>query len=221
MARSLQQAMPTEEVKQKHQNKALEIEGIVVSSTIGYPDQLRETLNQDNVIYLDSQTSIPIVNAYHTPATLGPDRLAAAIGAHAKCPDTDILVIDMGTAITYDYVSRDGTYLGGNIAPGIDMRFKALHDYTAKLPLVSKDGELSYIGTTTETAIRAGVILGVKYEIEGYIREFMSKSGNVSVFLTGGSALHFEDSIKRCIFADEFLVHEGLYAIYQHNKKHI
>lgn len=163
------------------------------------------------------QTPIPIENLYSTPKTLGPDRLAAVIGAQACCPNKSILVIDMGTAITYDFVNERGQYIGGNIAPGIEMRLKALHDYTAKLPLVAQEGEKILIGNSTETAIRAGVLQGVKHEIEGYIREFMSKNDDVSVFLTGGDYINFEDSIKRCIFANKFLVHEGLAEVFDYN----
>lgn len=123
----------------------------------------------------------------------------------------------MGTAITYDFVNAQGQYLGGNIAPGIEMRLRALHDYTAKLPLVSAEGDCPSIGCSTETAIRAGVTRGVKHEIEGYIREFMSKNSDVSVFLTGGNTINFEDSLKRRIFADKFLIHEGLAEVFYYN----
>lgn len=207
-----------EEVRRKAKaHQSLKVEGAAVSSTIGYSDELKDALSDFNTIYVDNTTSIPIENCYATPRTLGSDRLCAVIGAHHLCPSKDALVIDAGTAITYDYVTAEGRYLGGNIAPGISLRFLSLKEHTAKLPLVSAEGETPLFGNSTETAIRAGVIQGVKYEIEGYIREIMSKNSNVSVFLTGGSAINFEDSIKRCTFADSFLVHKGLYAIYKHN----
>lgn len=191
-----------------------------MSSTIGYPEELKEVLKKENALFLDWQTPVPIENLYSTPQTLGPDRLAAVIGAKSRCLQGDVLVIDMGTAITYDYANAQGQYLGGNIAPGIEMRFKALKDYTAKLPLVVQEGDCPSVGNSTETAIRAGVLIGVKHEIEGYIREFMSKNTDVSVFLTGGDVINFEDSIKRCTFADKFLVHEGLAEVFYYNSNH-
>ena len=175
-------------------------------------------MNGDDVIFLDHTTPIPIDNLYSTPETLGPDRLAASIGANALCPYSDILVIDMGTAITYDYVNANGQYLGGNISPGIEMRFKALHDFTAKLPLVDKSGTLNAIGSNTEEAIRAGVILGMKHEVEGYIREFLSKNSHVSVFLTGGDSINFDDTLKKYTFAYKFLVQEGLAEVFHYNR---
>lgn len=201
--------------------QAFEIEHVAVSSTVGYSDELKDELREFTPLYLDHTTPIPIENCYSTPQTLGPDRLAAVIGAHAKCTNKDVLVIDAGTAITYDYITAEGKYLGGNIAPGIQLRLLSLNEHTAKLPLVPETGETPDFGFNTETAIRAGVINGVKHEIEGYIREIMQKKGDVSVFLTGGSAINFEDSIKRCTFADDFLVHDGLYNIimYRLNKE--
>lgn len=186
---------------------------MAVSSTVGYPDELKEELAEFNPIYLNHLTPIPVENCYSTPHTLGPDRLAAVIGAHSKCPNKDVLVIDVGTAITYDYVTAEGKYLGGNISPGINLRLLSLKEHTAKLPLIVSEGDTPDFGYSTETAIRAGVMNGVKHEIEGYIREIMLKKGDVSVYLTGGSGLCFAEHLKMCTFADEFLVHDGLYNI--------
>jgi type III pantothenate kinase len=146
------------------------------------------------------------------------DRLAAAVGAYMQVKG-NVLIIDMGTAITYDFVDSEGNYRGGNIAPGMQMRLKALHDYTARLPLVAAEGAHPHLGEDTETAIRCGVIDGIRYEIEGYLRQFFLKYHNLSVFFTGGDELYFEDEIKKRIFADKLLVLKGLNEILSYNLK--
>jgi type III pantothenate kinase len=112
--------------------------------------------------------------------------------------------------MTVDFVDRNGHYLGGNIAPGIRMRLKALHEFTARLPLIEKEGETPAIGHDTETAIRSGVTNGICHEIEGYINFFKEKYGDVLVFLTGGDEKTLKNRIKSCIFADKYLVAKGL-----------
>ena len=183
----------------------------IVSSTCGYTETDKVIL-QDicaNTIYFDGSTPIPIKNLYSTPETLGPDRLAAAIGAYFEMQQ-DLVIIDAGTAITYDIVTSNGEYLGGNISPGTEMRLKALHDYTAKLPVVSEKGYLPQYGTDTETAIRCGVIHGISYEIQQFICEMILKFPNLVVFLTGGDNIDFEENIKKRIFVDRYLVLKGL-----------
>lgn len=192
----------------------------IVCSTINLSEEIKkqigEVAGQDCIVtYLDHTTPIPIKNLYKTPETLGTDRLAAAIGAYCKVKN-DVLIVDSGTAITYDFVNKKGEYLGGNISPGMDIRFKALHDYTAKLPLVSPEGDKPMLGENTETAIRCGVKDGIKHEIEGYLSEFLLKYPNLSIFLTGADAIYFDDVIKNRTFADEYLVLEGLNDILRH-----
>ena len=167
------------------------------------------------VIWFGSNTPTPLTIKYRTPGTLGSDRLAAAVGAWDKTPEHNLLVIDSGSAITFDFVDRNGNYHGGNIAPGIRMRLKALHDYTACLPTVDKEGDTPSIGYDTETAIRSGVIRGICHEIEGYIGEFKEKYGDVFVFLTGGDEKTLINHIKSRIFADKYLVAKGLNRILQ------
>ena len=169
-------------------------------------------------------TPVPIVNKYRTPKTLGTDRLAAAVGAAMQNPGRDILIIDVGTCITYDLVNARGEYLGGNISPGPTIRFKALHKFTARLPFVDREGVNPLLGNTTITAIRSGVIRGVKYEIEGYIRRFSEKYPNLYVYLTGGVhlGLHFSKNFPN--FApqtDDYLVPKGLNRILEYNEKNI
>lgn len=184
--------------------------GIVCSST-KYTDELKGLLEHicPNIIYLNSNTPVPIKNLYHTPETLGMDRLAAAVGAFFQTK-SNTAVIDIGTAITYDIITEKGEYVGGNIAPGIDMRFKALHEWTAKLPLEDENGEIPDIGYDTHSAIRSGVINGIKYEISGFIHDSDKKFNNLCVFLTDEHKIDFENSLKNRIFADKFVVLKGL-----------
>ncbi|MCQ2605717.1 MAG: type III pantothenate kinase [Bacteroidales bacterium] len=158
------------------------------------------------------ETPCLITNAYKTPHTLGLDRLAAAIGAEALSPQRNKLIIDIGTAMTIDFVDETGRFVGGNISLGLETRFRALHEFTGKLPLCSETENVTLMGKTTEEAIRNGVVQGMLYEIEGYIREYESKYQDVAVFLTGGGSHSFEKRIKNLIFANKNLVALGLYA---------
>lgn len=162
-------------------------------------------------------TPIPITNRYRTPLTLGADRLAAAIGASSLKPGKDLLIIDAGTCITYEVIDAQGNYWGGNIAPGMQMRLHALHEHTSRLPLVSAEGEVPGMGYDTETAIRSGVLRGMKYEIEGYIKSMRAKYPHLLVFLTGGDKINFDTNIKNIIFADKYIVPRGLNKILDYN----
>lgn len=173
------------------------------------------------ILHFSHETPVPITNRYRSPKTLGADRLAAAVGARSLKPGKDLLIIDAGTCITYEVIDAKGNYWGGNIAPGMQMRLRALNEFTAKLPLVSAEGNVPGMGYDTETAIRSGVLRGMKYEIEGYIRSMRSKYPKLLVFLTGGDKINFDATIKSIIFADKFIVPRGLNKIldYNHDKK--
>lgn len=188
------------------------IERAIVSSVVEVDTLLKSKLAElaIPVIWFNSTIDTPLKVNYSTPETLGSDRLAAAVGAWNETPGQNILVIDAGSAITVDFVSKEGIYNGGNISPGIRMRLKALHEFTGRLPLIEKEGETPSLGHNTETAIRSGVFQGVCHEIEGYIGEFQRKYGNVLVFLTGGDENSLKNNIKSRIFADKFLVAKGL-----------
>lgn len=166
---------------------------------------------------LSHSTKLPIKVIYNTPETLGYDRVAAAIGAAELCANKNLLIIDAGTAITLDILTAKGGYLGGNISPGMKMRFQALNHFTNKLPLVNSTGDTPLIGYDTETAIRSGVLNGIKAEIEAYIREFLIKYGDLTVFMTGGDSTFLVKQIKSCIFEDENLLMLGLNRIILHN----
>ncbi len=208
--------------------RCYDITACIVSSTKELTENLKHTLEEtinngtvdtkSPIVFLSYRTPIPITNLYESPETLGMDRLAAVVGAYSTKPNNDILVIDAGTAITYDLLTAEGEYLGGNISPGIEMRFKALNEFTAKLPLVSQEERKTELGKDTRTAIRCGVIDGVKYEIEGYIRDFMTKYPALLIFLTGGNEFDFEDRIKKRTFADKYLVLRGLNRILNEQK---
>ena len=170
-----------------------------------------------HIVCMGQTTHYPIDIAYRTPETLGHDRIAAAVGAWNERPGHAMLVVDAGTAITYDLVTDKGKYVGGNIAAGIDMRLKALHQFTGRLPLVSGDGELPLIGYDTETALRAGALQGVAYELEGYITACEAEYPGLLVFLTGGDAERLATIIKRTIFVDRNLVPKGLNRILEYN----
>lgn len=192
----------------------------ILSSVISLGENVLRTLEElpFPVRTFTHQMPIPIKNLYETPQTLGTDRLAAVIEAHMTCPNHPILVIDAGTCITFDFIDEAGQYHGGNISPGIDMRFKALHTFTSKLPEIGHEGETPPLGKTTETAIRSGVIKGVEHEINGYIHHFRKNYPNLLVFLTSGTDFSFDTKLKSSIFADSFLVLKGLNRILEYNE---
>lgn len=162
-------------------------------------------------------TPMPLKLDYHSPETVGLDRLAAAIGAWREQPGRTLLVIDMGTAITYDVVSRDGVYLGGNIAPGVRLRFQSLHDFTGKLPFVEPKSPFDVFGKDTESAIRAGVMQGIVHEIRGYLDSYSVLYPDLFAFLTGGDLIYFAENLKNGIFVSKNLVLTGLNAILNHH----
>ncbi|MGN1237094.1 MAG: type III pantothenate kinase [Bacteroidaceae bacterium] len=195
----------------------------IVSTTANLPMSLKElTENLEiNTLWLNNQTRLPFVNDYKTPHTLGPDRVAAVAGAMKAWPEENVLVIDAGSCITYDLLTADGHYKGGNIAPGIRMRLKAMNEHTARLPLVETNGDLPPMGHDTETALRAGAMIGVKYEIEGYIHYLNKCYANGKVVVTGGDAEILKDLLPKTTVCDNHLVLRGLDFILQYNEKQL
>ncbi len=171
----------------------------------------------EKLICFNHKTPIPLKNLYRTPETLGADRLAAAIGANFLFPSSDCLVIDCGTAITIDYVSRHGEFIGGNISPGLQTRFKALHAFTGRLPLGRITDPPPVLGDDTASAVNAGVLQGALYEIEGYIDNYPG----CNVVFTGGDALFFVKNIKNSIFVVCNLVLLGLNRVVNYNAYYI
>ncbi len=167
----------------------------------------------DKVILFNHQTPLPINNNYATPETLGADRVAAAAGANLLFPHTDCVVIDCGTAITIDFLNSAGEFLGGNISPGLQTRFKALNTFTGRLPLGYVTDQVPEMGVDTISAISAGVLQGALLEIEGY----MERNPHSRFIITGGDALFFAKNIKNPIFVVYNLVLIGLNRILDHN----
>ena len=191
----------------------------IISTTRGDGDRLKTMVERcvaRVLLFSPATTLIPIKNGYHTPNTLGADRLAAAVGAWAMEPESDVMVVDFGTAITIDYVI-DGEFRGGNISPGVTTRFRALADYTACLPLCSATEEVLEYGRTTTEAIEQGVMRGVEHEIRGYVEAFSKENDKKRIIFTGGDAKYFVKRIKNTIFADcEPLIY-GLATILKYN----
>lgn len=171
------------------------------------------------VLRMSGQTPTPIVNGYRTPETLGCDRLAAAVGAWCMHPKRPLLIIDAGSCITFDFVDAQGKYLGGNIAPGIPARLQAIDANFPRLPLVDEAGIVPEIGFDTVTAIRAGVVEGVRFEIEGYIAHFQRQFPDLLVLITGGSNIKIDKTREDILFADHFMVARGLDRILEYQNK--
>jgi type III pantothenate kinase len=190
----------------------------IYSTVIDLDQKLKDYLLQEfNAIELTHKTHLPIQNLYKTPKTLGKDRLAAAIGASQLFPNQNLLIIDAGSSITYEIVTKEG-YIGGCISPGIAMRFKSLHHFTGKLPLITifeKSAKL--IGQTTEESILSGVLNGITAEVDGMIDQYKKAYPDILVILTGGDLKHFDKNLKNNIFAAENLVLQGLNFILEYN----
>ena len=184
----------------------------ILSSVVGSEETLLRWLedHSDRFVLLDENTPLPIGNLYKTPRTLGKDRIAVCVGANHLCPNRNLLVIDAGTAITYDIVNSDNNYVGGNISLGLDMRFRALNTFTRKLPLVTVEEQCPLTGSDTREAILSGVVNGLTYEIDGFIDSFRAIYPKLLVFLTGGNAKYFEKRIKYCNFVVPNLLSLGL-----------
>lgn len=168
---------------------------------------------------LNNDTPLPFENCYKTPDTLGRDRLAAIAGAGNIFPGSHVLVIDAGTAITYDLITAGKKYLGGNISPGQNMRFRALNRFTDNLPFVSPKTGFEMIGRDTEEAILTGVLQGIFFEMEQYIRKFSNHYPGLKVILTGGDSCFFEKELKNDIFVVANLTLLGLNSILIYNVK--
>ncbi|HJC18927.1 type III pantothenate kinase [Alistipes dispar] len=191
----------------------------VVASTRGEAPAIVEAVRRhtDYLLEFTPATPVPIGNAYLTPATLGRDRLAAAVGAATLYPRRNALIVDFGTAVTLDFVSADGVFRGGCISPGMAMRFRALHEYTAALPLCDATDSAELLGRTTDEAVRLGVMNSLAFEIEGYIARMQGEIEDLCVIFTGGDTNFFAKRIKNTIFANCNLVFWGLNRILEYN----
>lgn len=162
------------------------------------------------VLVLDAQTPVPVKVCYKTPTTLGKDRIAAVVGARVLFPDQNVLVFDSGTALTMEVLDAQGNYLGGNISPGLNMRFQALHQFTSMLPQVHMNHKAPVLGIDTISAIQAGVQQGILHEVTSYIRYYENIYHSLKVVFTGGDAFFFVNPLKSPIFVFLNLVQIGL-----------
>ncbi|MDD4143942.1 MAG: type III pantothenate kinase [Prolixibacteraceae bacterium] len=191
----------------------------IVSSVKNFTSETELYLKQnfDTFLMLDHNTPVPIENCYQTKKTLGNDRLAAVIGAFSLDPDTNKLIIDAGTALTFDFINEKNQYLGGKISPGLEMRFKALHQFTARLPQLGKGKFDKLFGSTTAESILAGVQQGIIYETDKTIDMFKEFYTNLKVFITGGDANFFDKKLKNSFFVNFNLTVLGLNRILEYN----
>ncbi|WP_223032804.1 type III pantothenate kinase [Hanstruepera marina] len=193
--------------------------GNCIISSVGNfdPEYLEQVSDKLHIVFLDSNTPVPFKNLYQTPTTLGVDRLALVSASAVQYPEKNVLIIDAGTCITYDFINEQNEYLGGAISPGIQMRYKSLHNLTAKLPLLNIKMPERLIGDSSEEAIHSGVILGVISEIDGAIDAYKLKYADLTVILTGGNANFLSKQLKSSIFANSNFLLEGLNYILQFN----
>ena len=195
---------------------------IIISSTIiscvkAVDNNIMNIVNHFNAYLFNESTKIPIDNKYKTLNTLGNDRIAAVIGAIYLFPKKDVLVFDAGTCLTIDFANKNKQYLGGRISPGISMRYHALHNFTAKLPLLEYDEKYMYVGNDTNTSIISGVQQGILAEVKSIILDYKSCNHETIIIFTGGDSVFFEKELKNSIFAEPNLVLIGLNEILDYN----
>ncbi|HEX2846063.1 MAG TPA: type III pantothenate kinase, partial [Chitinophagaceae bacterium] len=186
----------------------------ILSSVINHDPAMEELLARQTRFHrLSHLTGLSFTTLVGKPETIGADRLALLAASVRFYPDSNNLIIALGTCITYNFIDKYHRFAGGAISPGMEMRLKALNYYTAKLPLVEANSNVPLIGYDTATNILSGVTLGMVYEIDGFIDEYRKKFDNFNVVLTGGDMVHLGSHLKNKIFADPELIFKGLYAI--------
>jgi type III pantothenate kinase len=196
------------------------INACILSSVKVHQPKIIQFLEQiPYFIQLHHTTPVPFTNLYSTPTTLGIDRIALVAGASETYAHQNVLIVDAGTCITYDFINKNQEYLGGAISPGIQIRYRAVHDYTSKLPQLEAVEAYRLVGDSTETAIHSGILNGVVQEIQGVINQYQAKYSDLTVILTGGDTKFLSKQLKNSIFAHQnFLLH-GLNRILTFNNK--
>ena len=190
----------------------------ILSSVVDHPVEIEKLMAERSAfIKLDASVKLPFKTPVAKPETIGADRLALAAFAVFFYKGQNTLVIALGSCITYNFINKYDSFNGGSISPGMEMRFKALNHYTAKLPLVKVDWNFPLIGYDTNTNILSGVLLGMVAEIDGIINAYKEKFEKFNVLLTGGDTANFARHLKNKIFADPYLILKGLYAISKYN----
>ncbi len=195
---------------------AFNFKNAIYSTVAGINKDLEKIIKCEKVIYFDSSTLLPVKNLYKSK-TIGKDRLAGAVGATVIYPKKSVLSIDIGSAITYDFIKDGEDYLGGNISPGMQLRFKSLYHFTVNLPLLEAQEKDIFLADNTNDAIIAGVINGISYEISAYIESIKGIYKDSKIILTGGDSNFFAKKIKSSIFAEPNLVALGLNKILNYN----
>lgn len=191
---------------------------VILSSVIKHNSELETLLTERTRFHKLGHTSkLPFTTPVGKPETIGADRLAICAAAVDLFPNQHNLAIGLGTCITYNYINKSHEFLGGSISPGMTMRFRAMHEQTALLPMVEPDHHFPLIGFDTKTNLQSGVIMGMAKEIDGIIDAYALKFNNFNVLLTGGDMAFFVPHLKNRIFADPYLIFKGLYAICEHN----
>lgn len=203
-------------ILKKHQN----ITDLVVASVGTVSKEDFSALEKDvKINFITHQDQFPFQNLYETPLTLGIDRMVLSAGAVLQFPDQNRLVIDAGTCITYDFIDERDNYLGGAISPGLRLRYEALHNYTAKLPLLKIEAPENFIGSSTHQAIHSGIVNGFIYEIDGFIDQYKRHYPKFTIILTGGDADFLAKRLKNTIFANSNFLLESLNHTFQYKIK--
>jgi len=193
-------------------------EKTILSSVIDHNIDIEKILAGKTLFHkLSSQTILPFTTPVGKPETIGADRLALAAAAVYFYKGKNNLVICLGSCVTYNFINKYNSFVGGSISPGMEMRFKSLNTYTAKLPLIKPDWNFPLIGYDTRTNILSGVLIGIAEEIDGIINNYSEKFNNINVLLTGGDVLYFAHHLKSRIFTDPDLIFKGLYALSKTN----
>ncbi|MFC2175360.1 type III pantothenate kinase [Bacteroidota bacterium] len=192
-------------------------DSICISSVVALDDGVNAFCKSVGAFMVDNKSKTPLINKYQTPETLGMDRICAAVGAKSHFPEHPILSIDIGTCVKYEFISKEGEYLGGNISPGLQMRFSALNQYTSKLPKLAPSAIKGPIGRSTSEALQLGVQQGILFEMDAMIETMKALHPELKIVATGGDLPFFVNELKTHIFADLLLVLRGINEIYLHN----
>lgn len=194
-------------------------QAIVSSVGVGIEKEAKVLSLFCKVHELTNESKVPFKNSYASPSTLGVDRIALATAAFYSYPKTNVLIIDAGSCITYDLINDYGEYLGGAISPGIQMRYRAMHNQTARLPLLEPKDLIDYLGNSTENCMHSGVLNGAAREVDGVIDQYRARFEHLTVILTGGDEQIFGKRVKNSIFAHSKFLLEGLNYLLEYNKQ--
>src|SRR5438270_13014843 len=190
----------------------------ILSSVVNHPEEVEDLLKRSTGFHkLSNESKLPFTIPVGKPETVGADRLAIAAASVFLFPQKNNLAIGLGSCITFNFINQEHQLLGGSISPGMEMRFRAMHQFTALLPMAEADWNVPLIGYDTKTNLQSGVVLGMAAEIDGIIDLYAERYSNFNVLLTGGDIPYFEPHLKNKIFADTELIFKGLYAISQYN----